>query len=454
MRITVFLILKAVADNRRTLDSAVEAYLTAERLPDRRDRALATSIVYGVLRWQKTLDGYIQQLSRTPYHRISPDVLIVLRMGLFQLFYLDRVPAFAAVDAAVSLTREQVKKPHLTGFVNGLLRNAARSKEALHLPADNGDPESLSVVKSFPTWLLERWILRYGMDAALMLCDSMNAVPPVSVRVNTLKIDHDTLKGALADHAKNVSPGIHSPDAFLLESLAVPVHEMPAFQRGWFQVQDEAAQLVCRFLGPRPGEKIMDACAGLGGKTGYIAQLMENRGRIVAVDRDAGKLKKLTAEMHRLGATNVETAVLDLFHKDSSKPDVLFDRIFADCPCSGAGVIRRNPDIKWSLTRRDLGRHQAAQVRILHTLAPLVRPGGLLLYAVCSREMEENDYVVHKFLNMHEEFGIEKKVQWAAGGHDPAVDQFVGKNGYYRTLPHPDGMDGFFGVRLRKRKQK
>ncbi|MDY6824867.1 MAG: 16S rRNA (cytosine(967)-C(5))-methyltransferase RsmB [Thermodesulfobacteriota bacterium] len=452
MRTTVFLILKTVAGGRRTLDSAVEAYLTKQRLPDRRDRGLATSIVYGVLRWQNTLDWYIRRFSKTPFHKISPDVRIVLRMGLFQLFYLDRVPDFAVVDAAVSLTRHQAKKPHLTGFVNGVLRNAARRRHQLPLPPDTEEAAALAVTKSFPAWLLERWIIRYGVNETKHLCDRMNMIPPVTVRVNTMKTNHETLRAALKPRVREVSAAMQAPDALLLDCLEVPVSELKGFKEGWFQVQDEAAQLVCRFMAPRPEDRVMDACAGLGGKTGYIAQLMKNRGEITAVDHDTGKLKTLQGDMGRLGVRNVITRVQNLLQAVPKGQKEQYDRIFADCPCSGAGVIRRNPDIKWSLTRKDLVRHQAGQMRILNTLAPMVRPGGYLIYAVCSREMEENEYVVHGFLNKHKEFDIEKKHDRPAEEQDPCLDGFVGKNGFYRTMPHPDGMDGFFGVRLRKRR--
>ncbi|MDY6905793.1 MAG: 16S rRNA (cytosine(967)-C(5))-methyltransferase RsmB [Thermodesulfobacteriota bacterium] len=452
MRTTAFLILKTVADKRRTLDSAVEIYLTEERLPDRRDRTLATAIVYGVLRWQNTLDWYIHQFSNTPFHKVHTDIRLILRIGLFQLLYLDRIPAFAAVDGAVSLTRQQTKKPHLAGFVNGLLRNAARNQDHLRVPVDGEDAASLSVAKSFPVWMLERWLSRFGIPETMNICDHINMIPPVTVRVNTLKTDREGLKSALAASAQEISPGIHSPDALLLNLLKVPVHKMPAFQDGGFQVQDEAAQLACRFLSPRQGELIMDACAGLGGKTGYIAQLMSNQGRIVAVDNDAEKLKKLESDMKRLGVTNVKITAENLLHKAPKKTSVQFDRIFADCPCSGAGVIRRNPDIKWSLNQKDLIRHQTKQVRILDALAPRVKPGGLLVFAVCSREMEENAYVVHKFLKIRQEFDIEKKIDKPVFENTPSLKRLVDKNGYYQTMPYPDGMDGFFGVRFRKRK--
>ncbi len=430
------------------LDRLVEETLGRTDMPDKRERALVTTLVYGVLRWRNRLDWIIQEFSRTSFAKISPDVLTILRLGVFQLLFLDRIPDFAAVNAAVSLAKE-TSPPYIAGFVNGILRNIARNSNQLQLPDMENDPVSaLAVSRSFPEWLLKRWLSRYGREKTLQLCDRINEIPPITVRVNTLMASVEAVKRSLQREVGRVRAGCYAPEALLLDSLTDRIDRLEAFVNGWIQVQDEAAQLVCRFLAPRPGEKILDACAGLGGKTACLAQLMEDTGCILAVDSDGRKLDRLVADMERLGITSVETAERDIRQSQQMEELGEFDRILADCPCSGLGVLRRNPDTKWSVAAEDLFRYHHNQVALLQGLAGRVRPGGVLLYVVCSREPEENEAVVRSFLNLHSEFDIDKNTTgWCA-----TVNTLIDKQGFFKSLPYPHGMDGFFGVRLRKRK--
>lgn len=460
-RTIAYTILCSVDRQRATLDSVMEKTLgrvDLQKKLDKRERALVTTLVYGVLRWRYRLDWTIQQISKTPLEKIDGEVLTILRLGAFQLIYLDRVPDFAAVNGAVTLAKKAVSH-RVAGFINGILRNLIRRRDELRLPQMDDDPViALAVTYSFPQWLIERWLNRYGLEATRQLCDQINAIPPITVRVNTRKVDVETVRRSLTGEAGRVEDGVVSEEGLRMYSLQGAVHELTAFRKGWIQVQDEAAQLVCRLLTPQAGDRVLDACAGLGGKTGCIAQLMNDTGRIVAVDNDSFKLDRLIVEMKRLGLNCVETATVDLFQATQLEELGVFDRVFADCPCSGLGVLRRNPDTKWSRDAESLARYHNNQVTLLHHLADRVRPGGVLVYAVCSREPEENDDVVRSFLNKHPEFDIDNLSETSGNLPDITDDlpdyfsKFIDSQGYFKTLPYPHQMDGFFGARLKKRK--
>ena len=285
-----------------------------------------------------------------------------------------------------------------------------------------------------------------GIEETRRLCKANNQIPPVTARVNTLKVSRERFFRSLTGHVKKVSQTRFSPDGVALRGLKRPIADMSAFQEGWFQVQDEAAQLVSYLLGPRPGETILDACAGRGGKTGHIAQLMKNSGVIKAMDCQSWKLQSLKASMTRLGVSNVTT-----WHHDLSEPlgeDVAgtLDRILVDAPCSGLGVVRRRPDIKWRKQEEDLARLQRKQEDLLASLGPLVKRGGCLVYSVCSLEPEEGEGVVEDFLKSQTDFVID----CSSTGLAEMDERLVDGSGIFRSLPHEHDMDGFFAVRLKK----
>jgi 16S rRNA (cytosine967-C5)-methyltransferase len=447
-RQTAINILNSLETGRKTLDDIVRTALNRRDLPEKRDRALATTLIYGVLRRRMTLDWVIGQLSSTAFDKIDPAVRTILRVGLYQILLLDRIPDYAAVNSSVNCVKA-AGSPHAARYVNGVLRTAIRRRESLAYPDQTADPvQWLSVTRSFPEWMVRRWMDRFGPDDAVRYCDRANLIPPITVRVNTLKTKYARVREALAGEAERVEDGRYSPDAISFYSPRGSVDEMESFINGWFQVQDESAQLVCRWLNPRPGERILDACAGLGGKTGYIAQLMKNQGRVTAADMDGKKLQALTAEMERLGVSIVETRRINWLNGPAEKKDRQFDGVLADCPCSGMGVLRRNPDIKWSASPGRLSRHRQNQVRLLSALADRVRPGGRLLYVVCSTEPEENEQVVERFLNDRKDFDIEP----APADMEAGVRQFINDRGYFTTSVYPHDLDGFFGARLKKKR--
>ena len=440
-------VLNLIDGSQKPLDAIMEEVLPEGRFPSKRDRAFIQTIVYGVLRWRGRIDWIISHFSNIKIQRIDPKVLNVLRMGLFQIIFLDRVPVSAAVNTSVELSKT-VAEPYVVKFVNAILRKAVSAHTGVPFPKFSRDPvASIAATLSFPEWLVERWLKRFGPDECRALCSFINTVPPITVRVNELRTNQEELHRILMQETESVRKTRSSPVGLSFVNPRFPIPKMKAYQNGWFQVQDEAAQLISLFLGPLPGEKIMDACAGMGGKTGHLAQLMENKGRVIAVDKHRGKLGRLRSEMMHLGVSTVTTRSMDL----ALPPKIgegahLFDRILLDAPCSGLGVLRRNPDAKWALSKKNFAPYQRRQIDMLTHLAPLLKVDGILLYTVCSMEPEENEDVVQAFMQKHPGFIVEKDREALSD----AVRPFVDGEGYFRTFPHIHNMDGFFSVRLKR----
>ncbi len=446
-RTTALTILNNLDQNKTTLDLVVDEVLGTKTFLDRRETALTTALVYGTIRWKGRLDWIIDNFSRTRLSKIDPPILNILRLGLFQILYMDRIPESAAVNTSVELAKSTVS-PFLAKFVNGVLRNALRGYDDLSFP----DPEkerakALSVGKSFPLWLVKRWTGRYGEQKTAALCDKINEIPPITIRANTLKVSRDELLEHIRGSVRELSPTRLSRSGISLTHPDSKISELTTFKEGWFQVQDEAAQLVAELVNPKPGERVLDACAGLGGKTGHLAQLMENRGILVAMDRDDRKLSKLDAEMKRLGIEMVRTLAFDLGRPLDESEQEPFDKILVDAPCSGLGVLRRNPDSKWSASKKNLGRYRKRQITFLTNVAAMVKPGGSLVYAVCSAEPEENEEVIRAFLASRPDFTVDK----APAGIEGEAASLVNQEGYIKTLPLDHDMDGFFSVCLKRK---
>jgi 16S rRNA (cytosine967-C5)-methyltransferase len=326
-----------------------------------------------------------------------------------------------------------------------VLRKAARNYQALAFPAvEKNAITATATAKSFPEWIIRRWVRRYGLEATTALCDAVNTIPAITVRTNRLKTSPHDLVKSLAGEAEQIKPTLCSPDGINFVSPVTSIPGLSAFKPGWFQVQDEAAQLVALLLNPQPGETVLDACAGLGGKTGHIAQLMKNEGSIVALDINAAKLVRLESEMQRLGISIVKTFRQDLEIKNLQPKFNQFDRILLDAPCSGLGVMRRNPDIKWRTSKKKLAVFNGRQLTLLYNLSRRVKPSGVLVYAVCSPEPEENEDVVNEFLKKHAEFDIDKQVE----GLPAKMLSIQAANGWFKTFPHFSYMDGFSFIRL------
>jgi 16S rRNA (cytosine967-C5)-methyltransferase len=440
------IILNTLDEGQRNLDILMEDYYNNQQKAMRRDRALLQALVYGVLRWRGRLDFIISNFSRTRFDKINPKILNILRLALFQIIYLDRIPISAAVTTAVDLAKTS-GAPWVVGYVNALLRRAAREYRKVSFPDMGKDPiAALAADKSFPDWIIRRWLNRYGNEITAALCDAANSIPPITVRTNTLKTSPGELSKALENESGQVKQTLYSPLGIGVVNPLSPIPELSAFKAGWFQVQDEAAQMVSLLLDPKPGETVLDACAGLGGKTGHIAQLMRNDGRVVALEKDGRKLLQLEDEMQRLGISIVSTRCHDLEKALPKDKLASFDRVLIDAPCSGLGVIRRNPDIKWLRSENELAKNKRRQLRLLENLCRAVKPGGILVYAVCSVEPEENEEVINSFLEKQSGFVIDKKL----GGLPEKVKQMAVSSGLFKTHPNLTEMDGFFSARLQR----
>lgn len=445
-RQTALMVLDRLDTRGRTLDLEFDQAWKQATHFTRTDRALLNALVYGVLRRRAYLDWIIGHFSKTRLEKIDPRVLNLLRLGLFQIIYLDKIPVSAAVDTSVEMAKAFAPL-WVVRFVNAILRQSAKKYKAVPLPDKRQSPaHALAIEKSFPEWLVKRWLDRYGLDETASICEAVNTIPPVTVRTNTLKTTRSKLIQSLKGDVTHLAATPYALDGLYFTRPRAPIYKLEAFQKGWFQVQDEAAQLVATFLAPRPGEIILDACAGLGGKTGHMAQLMQNQGRIIAVDHNHKKLKKMVVEMKRLGISIVHPHGADLRSPHHPYPAPAFDRILLDAPCSGLGVLRRNPDIKWVREEQDLVEFKRLQLTFLNNLAQLVKPSGSLLFAVCSMEIEENEDVINNFLQSHPDFTLDTRVQ----NLPPQAEALIDKKGFLRTLPHQHHTDGFFAAALQK----
>jgi 16S rRNA (cytosine967-C5)-methyltransferase len=444
-------VLNRLTPHADTLDAVMDDVRSGYTHWDRREKSFLNALVYGVLRNRGRLDWVIAHFSKSGLKKIDPGVLNILRIGLYQMFFLDRIPVSAAVNTSVEMTK-RMAAPWVVRFVNGLLRNASRNYDRVPFPDMDKNPVSaLAVAESFPAWLISRWIDRFGVSETRTMCQFLNTIPPVTIRTNTLKTSRTTLLKAVSEEAETAEVTAYASEGITITGPKTPVFNMPSFRNGGFQVQDEAAQLVSRLLSPRPGESILDACAGLGGKTGHIAQLMENCGSVLAVDKDKNRLASLAHEMKRLGVSIVTDRRTDLCLPLDQTVFSGFDKIFIDAPCSGLGVIRRNPDIKWRMQPEQLPRLAAGQIQLLNNLAPRVNPGGVIVYTVCSLEPEETVDVIDAFLKTNPGFSVDSTwdsfLPLAADFKD---SDFKDSGGFFRTRPHIHRMDGFFSARLIK----
>jgi 16S rRNA (cytosine967-C5)-methyltransferase len=427
-------ILIRVEQERAFADIALEHAL-ADTTMDPRDAGLCTEIVYGTLRWRRHLDWRLGPHLKRPLAKLDPWVRSLLRLTAYQIFFLDRVPRWAAVDEAVSLARLKSRMPGPAEFVNAVLRSLTRAGAPPPLPAL--PVEALATRLSFPDWIAARWIGRYGATEAEALMAGMNERPPVTIRVNRLRGSREDLARLVRDvELAETRPTVLAPEGLVVRRGIVA--QWAAFTDGRCAIQDEASMLIARLLGPLPGETVGDACAAPGTKATHLAELMDNRGKILAMDPHAGRLKLLGKAAARLGITIIEshTGPITTF---APHWKMRCDRVLVDAPCSNLGVLRRNPEVKWRRTEDDLLRLPEKQREILTAAASLVKPGGRLVYATCSLEPEENEGVVGAFL--------EGRPRWRM---DPPDDFPIAPDGagFVRCLPHVHGTDGFTAVRL------
>jgi 16S rRNA (cytosine967-C5)-methyltransferase len=435
-------VLVAAVQKGQPVDQVFDQQQAGHLSGDPRDTQLATAMVYGVLRWQGYLDQVIAGFSSHPLAKMKPLTLAALRVGGYQLLFMDRVPDSAAINETVQALKASGQPKWLTSFANGVLRSLARGKEQV-LPVTSRE----ALFLSHPAWLIHRWRQRYGDEVTEAICQANNELPPLVVRVNSRRIGRPEYLQLVADGGIEVRAGTYAPDAIRLIGYRGSVTALPGYAEGLFQVQDEAAQLATLLFGDLAASRYLDGCAGLGGKTSHLAQRMPPGGEVVAVEPHDGRRKLLRENLTRLGIdATIFAGELQAFAKEQPQS---FQGILIDAPCSGLGVVGRQPDIRWQRSESDLHRYAERQRGLLDQAATLLASGGVLVYATCSTEPEENDEVVSGFLATHPDF-----VRADAKAFLPAAAHvLVDSQGCLRTLPH-QGLDGFFAARLEKKKRQ
>ena len=399
------------------------------------DVALVKKICYGVLRQKNSLDSLILKLCTRPKKKIKPFVYQALLTGLYQLYFLDRIPDSAAVNETVKAVASAGLPKSIQGFVNGVLRESIRRRDELLETNKQGD-------LNHPEWLTERWRAHYGRPAMEQICQVNNLEPPLILRATG-----KTTSRELVDHFQrngiNARPGRYGPDAVILEQYMGPIPGLPGFEDALFQVQGQAAQLVTHLLGPFPANsRYLDCCAGLGGKTSHLLSLVAPTASVTALEPHPGRHKQLLETIKRTGQAGSVIAKRSTLAEFADGNNQKFNAILIDAPCSGTGVIRKHPDIRWNRSITQLRLYQEQQLALLKTARPLLAPEGILVYATCSIEPEENETVIEQFLESEPTMKLtDCRRLLPAESH-----QFVTKNSF-SPLPSEE-MEGFFAARL------
>ncbi|MDY6785754.1 MAG: 16S rRNA (cytosine(967)-C(5))-methyltransferase RsmB [Cyanobacteriota bacterium] len=465
-----FQVLREIGGRGAYTDIALDRVLGQEegREAKARDRALATELVYGCVRRQRTLHAIIDQMGKKTARQQPPDLRIILEIGLYQLRYLDRLPPAAVVHTSVELAKANGLKK-LSGVVNGMLRQYLRAtgsgSDLLQYPAD--PVQRIAIAHSYPDWIIQLWLDYFGKEETEQLCQWFNRPPTLDLRVNSL---HSSLEGVEATLTFAISPDTSSeatgdltmdlaeeldkeiktsishvpplPHALRLRGKTGSIQELPGFKEGQWTVQDASAQLVVYLLNPQPGETVVDACAAPGGKTTHIAELMEDKGTIWACDAIASRLRKVTQNASRLRLQSIQTLAGDSRNFPQFVGDC--DRVLVDAPCSGLGTLHRHPDIRWRQTPKKVQELTVLQQELLISAATWVKPGGILVYATCTLNPTENQEIVKTFLETHHNWQIDTP------SSDSPAATFVQSSGWIQILPTQHQMDGFFMVRLKK----
>jgi 16S rRNA (cytosine967-C5)-methyltransferase len=425
-------------------DEALDAELSIHTLTPR-DKALANEMLMGVLRWLHRLDHMIKPFVRGKIRKEG--VRNILRLGVYQIAFLGGIADYAAINETVEIAKNLYGR-EVAGFVNAVLRKVAENLEGIAFPDIDSDPLGyIEVVNSFPRWLVEKWTTSYGLTYTLRLTEALNQIPPLCLRANRLKVERQQLIDRLRAKGIEAEPARYAPQGIYIKSGGDP-SALEEYGEGLFTVQDEAAQLASFMLAPKRGERVLDACCAPGGKTTHIAELMDNTGEIVANDIRPERVRLTREHAERLGIGIVKTTI-----SDASSPELGslvgngFDRVVIDAPCSGLGVIRRNPDTKWKRSWKDVEELAELEYRILTECSKLVRAGGIMLYVVCTLMPEENEKVCERFLREQGEFVLDPPCSSVGNLLSP----FVTRSGFFLTDPVQHGTDGFFAARFRRK---
>lgn len=404
------------------------------------DRSFVTNIIYGTIKNQIYIDYIISKTSNSDFDRIDASVLNILRMSVYQIFYMDKVPESAVCNEAVKLTK-QYSNEGSARFVNAVLRNIIRSKAEYEDLNIKNDVKRISVKYSYPKWMVRMWAEQYGIEFTEEYCKASNEPAQFVIRVNTLKISVDELKDKLEKNGILVDNGLYIQEALIVKS-PVDVNRLEEYKNGYFVIQDESSMIAVKSLDVKQDDTILDICAAPGGKTTYTAQLMNNCGKIIARDIYEKKVDDMKQRAEALGIKNIEFEVFDAEQLDEASID-RYDKVIADIPCSGLGVIRRKPDIKLKKTEIDTEAIINIQRNILINAAKYVKIGGVLLYSTCTLNENENDLNLQWFLEQNKNFEVSDLSLYVPESLKSIVD-----NGIIQLSPNITNTDGFFISRL------
>lgn len=408
------------------------------------DESFLRELVYGVLENKLFIDWIINEFSKIKLKKIKPIVKEILRIGIYQIMFMDKVPDGVAVNESVKLAKKYSHKG-VYGFVNGLLRNVIRNKNNINLPDKDKNPiEYLSIKYSHPKWMIEQWIQEFGYQFTEELCIANNMKPKLNIRVNTLKINRNELINILRKKGLEVEKTRHAKDGIIIDN-PVRITQLDEFKAGLFQIQDESSMLVAQILNPKEDSLVIDVCSAPGGKTTHIAQKMNNKGKVIARDIHQHKLRLVKENAKRLGIDIIETEIYNALTLDE-KLIGKADYCLVDAPCSGLGLIRRKPDIKWKKSKDDINEITKLQYEILLNSSKYLKKNGILVYSTCTIEKEENIKLINRFLNENPEFsliGFSSLIQ-------NSEEMPSAETGYIEIYPNIYDMDGFFIAKMVK----
>ncbi len=437
-REVVVKILSRVERTDSYLDKLLDFELKNSEL-SKLDKSFLTELVNGTVRWKVRLDYVISQFYRGDYSKLDIDIKNAIRLAIYQIMFLERVPQSAAVNEAVEFVKK-LRGQYLANLVNAILRTAIRKLDLVEFPSIDDDAvRALATVHSFPQWLVRRFIDRFGVYETEQLLSALNERPKLSIRVNESKVAVDDMVSQFEERGLKVTRGQFLKNFLYVDGLS-RIGEIESFRAGKFTVQDESAGVVTKLLDPQPREKILDMCAAPGGKTTHILEVTEGKVELTAVEKYENRAKLIQNSLSRLGYESTKVLVAD---GTSYTDDTVYEKILIDAPCTGFGVIRKKPDSKWKREPEDISKLNQVQIGIIENSSKLLKNGGVLVYSTCTIEEEENQQVIHTFLERHPEFELESA--------DLFVERaLVSREGYVETFPHRHDMDGSFAARLRK----
>ena len=435
------LVVKALSDINRNgayANITLQDYISKHNLADL-DRRFFTELVYGVVRRRNYLDAIIVHFAKRPLKKLSSMVVEILRLGIYQIIYMDKVPESAAVNESVKLAKKLTRG--LSGFVNAILRSIIREQDSIGVEdLASNDIEVISFIYNIPLWLIDLWMGEFGRDKTEDLCAWFNQQPKLTARINTILIDIPQCLTLLKEQGWDVSQDSNYKDIIYINSHRGSLEKSDAVIKGYITFMDKASMMVARLVNPQPGERVLDCCAAPGGKSMYMAALMDNTGSLMSCDIHEHKITLMESNAQRLGISIVQTKVQDATELPSAWKSY-FDRVLVDVPCSGLGILQKKLDMRWRKDESTLSELPPLQLAILERAAMTVKEKGYLVYSTCTLNYKENEDVVEAFLQKHKEFSIVP-----VGADFPLKSN----NGMITTYPPTDDMDGFFMVKMQR----